>query len=110
MSESTQVSRDPVGQAESTRAQRDWWDREAADYYTEHGAFLGDAGFIWGPEGWSEADLGLLGPGGVAPKGPVLEIGAGAVGRHRTMVRRATRPRSRSGVGREVRSGRSPRR
>ena len=56
MSESTQVSRDPVGQAESTRAQRYWWDREAADYYTEHGAFLGDAEFVWVPEGWTEAE------------------------------------------------------
>ncbi|MCA0290936.1 MAG: class I SAM-dependent methyltransferase [Tetrasphaera sp.] len=90
MSESTQVSRDPVGQAESTRAQRYWWDREAADYYTEHGAFLGDAGFIWGPEGWSEADLGLLGPGGVAPKGPVLEIGAGAAQCSRWLRARGT--------------------
>ena len=35
--------------------------READDYYAEHGAFLGDADFVWGPEGWREDERGLLG-------------------------------------------------
>ena len=77
MNESVHVSRDPVGQSASVTAQRSWWDREAGDYYTEHGAFLGDDVFVWGPEGWTEAELGLLTGAGMPP-GPVLEIGAGA--------------------------------
>ncbi len=66
-----------VDQEVSVRAQRAWWDRAAGDYYTEHGAFLGDRGFVWGPEGWTEAELGLIDPAGMPP-GPLLEIGAGA--------------------------------
>jgi SAM-dependent methyltransferase len=63
---------DPV---ETARANRAWWDVEAGDYYAEHGAFLGDDDFVWGPEGLREADAGLL--GGVRGK-QLLEIGAGA--------------------------------
>ena len=32
-----------------------------ADYYAEHGAFLGDADFVWGPEGLRESEAHLLG-------------------------------------------------
>ena len=71
-------ARRDVTQIASVRAQRSWWDREAADYYAEHGGFLGDAEFVWGPEGWTEAELGLLSPEGRMPPGPVLEIGSGA--------------------------------
>ncbi len=67
-----------VTQAASVRAQRSWWDAEAADYHAEHGAFLGDADFVWGPEGWTETHLRLLAPAGRMPTAPVLEIGAGA--------------------------------
>jgi SAM-dependent methyltransferase len=63
---------DPI---ETARANRTWWDVEANDYYAEHGAFLGDDDFVWGPEGLREADAGLLGE--VAGKA-LLEIGAGA--------------------------------
>lgn len=56
-------------------ANRSWWDDEAAAYYAEHGSFLGDDGFVWGPEGWTEAELGLL---RLAPGMRVLEFGAGA--------------------------------
>ena len=56
-------------------ANRAWWDGEADDYLEEHGAFLGDARFVWGPEGLSEADVHLLGD--VAGR-RVLEVGAGA--------------------------------
>lgn len=77
MSESVHVSRDAVTQPESVAAQRAWWDREAGDYYAEHGAFLGDDDFVWGPEGWTEDELRLLTGAGM-PSGPVLEIGAGA--------------------------------
>ncbi|WP_242424219.1 class I SAM-dependent methyltransferase, partial [Frankia sp. EI5c] len=55
-------------------ASRYYWDNEAAAYYAEHGAFLGDVDFCWGPEGLRESTAGLLGDvrGRV-----VLEIGCG---------------------------------
>ena len=49
---------DPI---ETARANRTWWDIEADGYYAEHGSFLGDDDFVWGPEGLREADAGLLG-------------------------------------------------
>jgi SAM-dependent methyltransferase len=64
-----------VPDAEGGAAGRGWWDANAADYLEEHGAFLGDAGFRWGPEGLTEAEAGLLGD--VAGR-RVLEVGAGA--------------------------------
>jgi SAM-dependent methyltransferase len=69
------VLRREVGQAESARAQRGWWDGATDDYLDEHGAFLGEAGFVWGPEGLSEADARLLGD---VDGRRVLEVGAGA--------------------------------
>ncbi len=69
------VERRDVGAAETVRANRGWWDGEAAAYQREHGAFLGDADFVWGPEGLRESDARLLGD--VAGR-RVLEIGAGA--------------------------------
>jgi SAM-dependent methyltransferase len=60
---------------ETARANRTWWDVEADDYYAEHGAFLGDDDFVWGPEGLREADAGLLGE---VRGRALLEIGAGA--------------------------------
>ena len=44
------VARRAVGGAESVAANRAWWDADAADYQHEHGAFLGDADFVWCPE------------------------------------------------------------
>jgi SAM-dependent methyltransferase len=61
--------------AESVRANHEWWDSAADTYQAEHGGFLGDARFIWGPEGLDEQWAGLLGP--VAGH-RVLEIGCGA--------------------------------
>lgn len=69
------VTRRTVSHDDSVRAVRSWWDAEAEDYYAEHGAFLGDAALTWGPEGWTEQDLHLLGP--MAGR-DVLEVGAGA--------------------------------
>lgn len=71
---------------ETARANRRWWDAEAADYYAEHGAFLGDADFVWGPEGWTEEDLDLL---GVEATHTVLEVGAGAAQCSRWLSRTA---------------------
>ncbi|GAB2674169.1 class I SAM-dependent methyltransferase [Thalassiella azotivora] len=63
------------GQVESVRANRGWWDREALGYLAEHGAFLGDDDFVWGPEGLREAEAGLLGE---VRGRDVLEVGCGA--------------------------------
>ncbi|HUR73173.1 MAG TPA: class I SAM-dependent methyltransferase [Sporichthya sp.] len=61
---------------EATRAaNRGYWNRTADSYQAEHGGFLGDADFVWGPEGLTEAEAGLLGP--VAGR-RVLEVGCGA--------------------------------
>jgi SAM-dependent methyltransferase len=58
---------------ETVRANRRWWDSEAAAYQAEHGAFLD--GFVWGPEGLREDDAGLLGD---VDGRRVLEVGCGA--------------------------------
>ena len=75
MSGFAQVSRRLADQDETVVANRSWWDAEAGGYYTEHGAFLGDADFVWGPEGWRESELRLLGD---LEGRRVLEVGAGA--------------------------------
>jgi SAM-dependent methyltransferase len=75
VSGSAQVSRRVAGPEETAVANRGWWDAEAGEYYAEHGAFLGDAELTWGPEGWRESELGLLGD---LDGRRVLEIGAGA--------------------------------
>jgi SAM-dependent methyltransferase len=64
-----------VGSAESVTANRAWWDADADDYHLQHGSFLGDAEYIWCPEGLHEADAGLLGD--VAGRA-VLEVGCGS--------------------------------
>jgi SAM-dependent methyltransferase len=69
------VTRRPVASAENLRASRSWWDASADEYHAEHGDFLGDADFVWCPEGLREADAGLLGP--VAGR-RVVEVGCGA--------------------------------
>ena len=69
------VLRRAADAAESARASRVWWDATATDYQAEHGRFLGDADFVWGPEGLRERDARLLGD--VAGR-RVLEVGCGA--------------------------------
>jgi SAM-dependent methyltransferase len=69
------VLRRPAAAAESARAARGWWDQQSTGYYAEHGAFLGDADFVWGPEGLREGEAGLLGD---VTGRRVLEIGCGA--------------------------------
>lgn len=69
------VERRPVDEAESRRANGPDWDRYADEYQATHGEFLGDIGFVWGPEGLTEAQAGVLGP--LAGK-DVLEVGSGA--------------------------------
>lgn len=65
----------PVTAAETERANRRDWDDEADDYQRQHGEFLGDAGFVWSPEGLGEVEARLLGD--VSGK-RVLEVGCGA--------------------------------
>lgn len=72
------VARRALGAAESARASRRWWDADADDYHREHGAFLGEADFVWCPEGLREADARLLGPVGSLAGRRILEIGAGS--------------------------------
>jgi SAM-dependent methyltransferase len=69
------VTHRPVGGAETSRANRRWWDETAAAYQAEHGDFLGDADFVWGPERLREAEAHLLGDVG---RRRVLEVGSGA--------------------------------
>ncbi|GAB3142444.1 class I SAM-dependent methyltransferase [Micromonospora sonneratiae] len=71
----TEVLRRPVGDAESRRAARGWWDQDADDYQAEHGAFLGDVEFMWCPEGLRESEARLLGD---VSGQRVLELGCGA--------------------------------
>ncbi|MFF3015131.1 class I SAM-dependent methyltransferase [Streptomyces sp. NPDC057939] len=86
------ATRRDAGDAESSRANRGWWDRNADDYQSEHGAFLGDDRFVWGPEGLDEADAALLGPASSLKGKDVLEIGAGAAQCSRWLAARGARP------------------
>jgi SAM-dependent methyltransferase len=90
---SNRVARRPLDGAASVRASRSWWDAEAGSYAAEHGRFLGDdrpgGALVWGPEGWTEADLGLLGP--VAGR-RVLEVGAGGAQGARWLAAQGARP------------------
>jgi SAM-dependent methyltransferase len=69
------VARRPVGNVQSVRANRRWWDAAAPAYLAEHGTDLGDVDFLWCPEGLREADAHLLGD---VEGRRVLEIGCGS--------------------------------
>jgi len=69
------VTRREADNTQSVRANRSWWDANADEYQAEHGGFLGDARFLWCPEGLYEDSAGLLGE--VAGR-RVLEVGCGA--------------------------------
>jgi SAM-dependent methyltransferase len=83
------VTRRPAHAEESVRAARTWWDGQAPGYYAEHGAFLGDADFVWGPERLREQDARLLGE--VAGR-TVLEIGCGGAQCSRWLAAQDARP------------------
>ena len=87
-----EATRRNAGATESSRANRRWWDRNADDYQREHGDFLGDARFVWGPEGLDEAEAGLLGPVDSLKGRDVLEIGAGAAQCSRWLAGHGARP------------------
>lgn len=69
------IERRTVSEEESRRANGPDWDRYADEYQATHGEFLGDAGFVWGPEGFTEAAAGALGE---VWGRRVLEVGSGA--------------------------------
>lgn len=64
-----------VGSAEAAAANLAWWDADAGDYHRAHGDFLGEADFLWCPEGLREAEVGLLGD---VTDADVLEVGCGS--------------------------------
>jgi SAM-dependent methyltransferase len=64
-----------ASEEETLRANRREWDAYADEYQSTHGDFLGDVGFVWGPEGHQEADLRVLGD---VAGCTTLEIGSGA--------------------------------
>ncbi|MFJ9555379.1 class I SAM-dependent methyltransferase [Nocardiopsis sp. NPDC101807] len=72
------VERRDVDAGESSRAGRLWWDGAADAYQAEHGGFLGDADFVWCPEGLTEERAGLLGDPAELRGARVLEVGCGA--------------------------------
>lgn len=98
------VTKRAADQAETARANRSWWDAEAAAYLEEHGAFLGDACFVWGPEGLSEADARLLGE---VTGRRVLEIGAGAAQCSRWLLAAGADPVALDLSGEMLRRGRA---
>ena len=81
--------RRPVDEAASLRANRADWDGYADEYQATHGIFLGDDGFLWGPEGVREDDLHALGE---VTGRDVLEMGCGAAQCSRWLLRHGARP------------------
>jgi SAM-dependent methyltransferase len=69
------VERRPVDERESRDANGPDWDAYADEYQATHGDYLGDVGFLWGPEGLTEAEAGALGD---VRGRDVLEVGSGA--------------------------------
>lgn len=78
-----------MNESESLKANRGEWDDYADEYQSTHGEFLGDAGFLWGPEGVREDDVRALGE--VADR-DVLELGSGAGQCSRWVLERGGRP------------------
>lgn len=83
------AARRTVGRREAIAANLAWWDADADDYQAEHGEFLGDADFVWCPEGLREADAGLLGD--VSGR-RVLEVGCGQAACARWLARAGAHP------------------
>lgn len=83
------VARRAVDAAESERASRRWWDADADDYLAEHAGDIGDADFVWCPEGLREADARLLGE---IHGARVLEVGAGSAPCARWLAAHGARP------------------
>jgi SAM-dependent methyltransferase len=91
------VTRRPAGAGESARANRRWWDAAAPAYLAEHGGDLGEADFLWCPEGVREADARLLGD---VDGRRVLEVGCGSAPCSRWLLSAGAHP-----VGLDVSGG-----
>ncbi|MCM2390815.1 class I SAM-dependent methyltransferase [Streptomyces albipurpureus] len=87
-----EATRRDAGSTESSQANRHWWDRNADEYQSEHGSFLGDDRFVWGPEGLDETEARLLGPAESLKGMDVLEIGAGAAQCSRWLAAQGAHP------------------
>lgn len=85
MAEMAFVVRRDAPPQETVHASRQWWDANADLYQSEHGGFLGDADFVWCPEGLREADAQLLGDVS-GQRG--LEVGCGAAQCSRWLIGR----------------------
>jgi SAM-dependent methyltransferase len=83
------VARSHLSASATIRANRSWWDANADDYQREHGEFLGDDRFVWGPEGLDEQHAHLL--GAVAGR-RVLEVGCGAAQCSRWLAAQGAHP------------------
>jgi SAM-dependent methyltransferase len=90
--EDAEAVRRPSDPAETSAANRGWWDRNADEYQSDHGEFLGDADFVWGPEGLDEERAALLGPAAALAGRRVLEIGCGAAQCSRWLAARGALP------------------
>ena len=74
MSDPSEVLRRPAGRDETRRANTAFWDSYAPGYQRDHAPDLAAAAFSWGPEGLTEAELGLLGD---VRGRRVLDVGCG---------------------------------
>ncbi len=83
------VERRLVDESESRAANGPDWDRYADEYQATHGEFLGDVGFLWGPEGCTEDQIAALGD--VVDR-DVLEVGSGGGQCSRWVRSRGGRP------------------
>ena len=83
------VERRLVAESESRAVNGPDWDRYADEYQATHGDFLGDVGFLWGPEGCTEDEVGAL---GAFTGRDVLEVGSGAGQCSRWVLSRGGRP------------------
>ncbi|EIE99782.1 methylase involved in ubiquinone/menaquinone biosynthesis [Saccharomonospora glauca K62] len=84
----TGVAHRDVDAAEATAANLAWWDADADAYHDTHGDFLGEADFVWCPEGLREEDARLLGD---VSDADVLEVGCGSAPCARWLVSRGAR-------------------
>ena len=83
-----EVTRRAAGSDETRRANSAFWDSYAPSYQAEHGHELGEAAFVWCPEGVTEDSARLLGP---VEGRTVLDVGCGAAQTTRWLLARGAR-------------------
>jgi ubiquinone/menaquinone biosynthesis C-methylase UbiE len=85
------IGYEDIPEPAASAAAQSWWDANAAEYLEENGDFLGDAEFVWGPEGLRESQAQLLGPTDRLVGKQILEIGSGAGQCSRWLARHGAR-------------------